>query len=408
MTIPASITFRFHYAAIERVASHYRIPPGKSYSFQVSMSFRQFKPRLAKMPRNFMCRAIVAISLTLFGTFFAIGAPFVAPRDPQCVAFSPDGKLVATGTSGQSDGQFPPRPHPDPRKCGVVQIWDVLSGEQLRRMETYGDLTKVAFSPDGTMLAASRLFTPGEGLPLNEVQVWDVARGRSVHQFDGCHGFAFSPDGKFLAVLSRSRCVLYDPTTREKLRDITPLGGALSVTYSPDGRLLAGIVASPEGCTIRLCGAAGGQLIHESAPLRQPFYTVAFSPDGKSLASGHAGDVILWTAEPLRATARFEAGTTGIQHPFFSPDGHLLAAGSQDSGDVVFWETATGKQYRHYTFQRGSFRPYHPRMPEVLVRPEKDPGRFAFSPAGDAFLAGCYGGIIRLLSTGRDIQRFAD
>ena len=99
--------------------------------------------------------------------------------------------------------EYPPRPHPSVHKCAVIVLWDVASGQKLRRMETYGDFTKIEFSPDGQTLVSSRLFTPGDGTQLNEVCVWSIATGKRLHQFEGCHGFALGPRGETLAVLSR-------------------------------------------------------------------------------------------------------------------------------------------------------------------------------------------------------------
>src|SRR5438445_10873585 len=107
-------------------------------------------------------------------------APFVPARDPQVVAFAPGGTMIATGCSGLSDGSFPPRPHPDVRKCGVVAVWDIASRKRLFRWETFGDFTKLAFSPDGTLLAACRLFAADNGVELDEVRLWDVTSGRVV------------------------------------------------------------------------------------------------------------------------------------------------------------------------------------------------------------------------------------
>src|SRR5262245_63784623 len=103
-----------------------------------------------------------------------LAAPFVPARDPQVVAFAPGGTMVATGCSGLSDGSFPPRPHPDVRKCGVVAVWDVSTRKRLFRWETFGDFTKLAFSPDGRLLAVSRLFATADGIELDEVRLWDV------------------------------------------------------------------------------------------------------------------------------------------------------------------------------------------------------------------------------------------
>src|SRR5215475_12141429 len=129
-------------------------------------------------------------------TVVAVGAtraaPFVPARDPQVVAFAPGGTMVATGCSGLSDGSFPPRPHPDVRKCGIVAAWDVSTRKRLFRWETFGDFTNLVFSPDGSLLAACRLFATDDGISLNEVRIWDVTNGRLVKVLDRCHAFDFS------------------------------------------------------------------------------------------------------------------------------------------------------------------------------------------------------------------------
>src|ERR671912_101216 len=134
-----------------------------------------------------------------------------------------------------TDGGSPPRPHPDVRKCGVVAVWDIESRKRLFRWETFGDLVKLAFSPNGTLLVACRLFATGDGLELNEVRVWDVTSGRVVRILDRCQAFDFSPDGKQLAVLSRSRCAIYDVKDWTKERHVEPLGGAVGVAFAADG-----------------------------------------------------------------------------------------------------------------------------------------------------------------------------
>jgi hypothetical protein len=92
--------------------------------------------------RQFVAGAAGSLAAAACGRLVA--APFVPARDPQCVAFAPGGTLVATGCSGLTDSTFPPRPHPDVRKCGVVAVWDVQTGKRLFRWETFGDLTKLA------------------------------------------------------------------------------------------------------------------------------------------------------------------------------------------------------------------------------------------------------------------------
>jgi Tol biopolymer transport system component len=255
-----------------------------------------------------------------------LGAPFVESRNAQCVAFSPDGKLVATGVSGQSNGQFPPRPHPRPRKSGVVVLWDVASGELVHRVETFGDLTKVRFSPDGSKLAYSRLFETDDGVALNEVRVWDVKTGRTLHTFDRCYGFAFAPDGKTIAVLSRSRCNVFDTTDWTKRGEVKPLGKSVSIVFSPDGKQLAGIGREGEAYFIRLCDVAGGRELRKSTGFKKPFYTIVFSPGGQSIASGHAGgNVLVWNTADV-GRRRSEQGRRGDVEPLDRQRGPPLHA----------------------------------------------------------------------------------
>jgi WD40 repeat protein len=336
-------------------------------------------------------------------------APFVPARDPQCVAFAPGGTTIATACSGLSDETFPPRPHPDVRKCGVVAVWDVNTGKRLFRWETYGDITKLAFSVDGTLLAASRLFKTSDGLTLHEVRLWDVTTGRVAKVLDRCSAFDFSPDGQSLAVLSRSKCVVYELSDWSKERLIKPLGGAVSIAFAADTSALCGIVSVDGQFAIRACDRSSGEIKQQSRPLPEPFYTLAVASDGQTIATGHeGGNVIVWNYPDLDVRARLLTGERGIPHPFYSPDAAILAAGCQDNGDVIFWDARTSQELHRYTFDKGSFRTHYQRDADERVRPEKDPSRFCFSPGGNAFLVGCYGGILRDVGSGQEIKRFGD
>ena len=334
-------------------------------------------------------------------------APFVPERNAQCIAVSADGLLVATAKSGMSNSEFPPRPHPTVRKCGLIQIWDARTGQMLQRLQSFGDFTNLRFSPDGKRLASCRLFTPGGGLELSEVRLWDVATGKSLRQFNRCHAFSFSPDGGEIAVLSRTKCVIYEAESYSKLRRCDPLGKAVAVEYSFDGRHLLGIREQQGRFQVVMCDPQTGALQRASMDFAEPFYTLAMSPDKIAFATGHKGGVVLhWNLESLVPVAQFRTLEKNIQHPFFSPDGQTLAAGSQRTGDVEFWDLTTGRQVYRYTFARGTVRTYHPRDPEDRICPERDPPRFSFMPDGGTFIAGCYGGMIRVVANGQEVKRF--
>ena len=348
----------------------------------------------------------LALTLTLTACAVAHAAPFVPARDAHCVAFSTDGSLVATGISGLSNEEFPPRPHPNPRKCGVVQVWSLESG---KRVETFGDLTQVAFSADNRFVAASRLFRTADKLQLNEVRVWDIESGAPAFIFDRCHAFSFSPHGNAVAVASQLRCVVYDLSSGVKLKQFPGLAGAFSLRYAPQGDRLLGVVASDYGFELRLCDVANPTIQMSSTPLDEPFYTGQFSPAEDLLASGHpGGSVLLWDANSLTPLRRLQTGGQGLQHPFFSPDGSILGTGDQANGDVLFWDLVSGKEIARYTFEKGAFHTYRVRTAEERIAPERDPARFVFSPDGESFLSAPHGGILRQVATGQDTRRFGD
>ena len=131
--------------------------------------------------------------------------------------------------------------------------------------------------------------------------------------------------------------------------------------------------------------------------------------DGSLIATGHdGGNVVLWDAATLDVKTRLQTGVRGLAHPFFSPDAKQIAAGCQDTGDVVIWSIADRQEVGRFTFEKGGLRTYYDRPANSAFRPERDPTRFCFSPAGDSILAGCYGGILRAANGGQELARFGD
>jgi WD40 repeat protein len=181
------------------------------------------------------------------------------------------------------------------------------------------------------------------------------------------------------------------------------------VAFAADGLSVIGIVAAEGKYRLRRVELDKNEAAAESLALAEPYYRVAVAADGSLVATGHdGGNVVVWDAETLEVRSRFQTGVRGLAHPFFSPDAQLLAAGCQDNGDVVVWNLADRQEVARHTFAKGSFRPHYSRPANALFRPERDPARFCFSPDGESFLAGCYGGILRAVSGGQELARFGE
>jgi WD40 repeat protein len=346
------------------------------------------------------------------------------------VAFSPDGQRLAS-VSGETD------------KPGRVKVWDAASGELLFTFPGQAipnPVVRLAFSPDGRRLASGSL--------KNAVKVWDLTTGQEVHTLSGhtehILNVAFSPDGRRLLSAGQDRVVnvwdlgdvgrgvlaprrtlphislspwcmdlspdgsrlaiggpaadgnvrVYDTTTGELL--LTLMGDAridrvISVAFSPDGRRLASVGADR---IVRLWDTTTG---HEVLTLRghsDVVGRVLFSPGGQRLASASAdGTVRVWDASPVDENPDPRIRTLGGQDGefwcvAFSPkDSWLLASASAD-GFIKLWDAQTGQEVR-------------------ALHGHKEPPRcVAFSPDGRRLLSGSMDKTVKLwdVRTGKELR----
>jgi WD40 repeat protein len=220
-----------------------------------------------------------------------------------CVAFSPDGKRLASGSSWASNASRP-----------NVKVWDAETGKEVHTLGGLsGEAFCVAFSPDGKRLAVgTRNFADQReaGGIRGEVRVWDVERVRLTATWrphgQGVNSLAFRPDGKQLALglttfpTEAEACVkVCDAATGRELRGFPEKGPAYRqayrVAFSPDGKRLAATLPAQKG--VKVWDAEAGKLLL-TVP-REGAMCVAFSPDGKRLAVGDGGDkVTVWDVKP--------------------------------------------------------------------------------------------------------------
>lgn len=244
-----------------------------------------------------------------------------------CVAFSPNGKQIASGS-----------------RDNTVRIWDVYSGQPYlhpfvghRRW-----VRSVAFSPDGKHIVS--------GSMDNTVRVWNV-RGGNLHlpPFEGHRGgiwcVVFSPSGKQIASASDDDTIrVWDALNGKQY--LHPFEGhtasVKSVVFSPDGMQIAS--ASDDG-TIRIWDIQSGQLYLPPVEANQGrVWSLAFSPNGKQIVSGgDDGTVRVWDAQDgQRCIVSFKGHGSRVRVVVFSPDGKQIASSSEDR-TIRLWHIESGK-----------------------------------------------------------------
>jgi WD40 repeat protein/class 3 adenylate cyclase len=262
-----------------------------------------------------------------------VSARLTGPTGPvTSVAFSPVGTTLAAGSAD-----------------GTVRLWDAATHRQITTLTgPTGPVTSVAFTPDGTTLAA--------GSADGTVRLWDVASHRQITALTGPTGpvtsVAASPDGKTLAAGSANGTVrVWDVASHRQIPRVTrPTGPVTSVAFGPDSTILATAdadhtvrLSNPTPCECGFFSGSASGLIALSGRTGA-VNSVAFSPDGTTLATGSAdGTVRLWDVASLQQITALTGPTGPVTSVAFSPDGTTLASASADH-TVRLWDMATHRQ----------------------------------------------------------------
>lgn len=343
-------------------------------------------------------------------------------RSVTCVAFRPDGKTLASASAD-----------------GTVKLWDIETLKELGAIrgpvELAGDVRWVLYHPDGKSLFFARHVTANgyaeivhwhlateKALPTfkdemkshaetfaavishdgstlvagttGQIKFWNLGTGRVVKTLEWLHPsgqsglepyhLAYTRDGKTLVTGTTGAIALWDVERGAvRARIGTPGSGLLRpYTLSPDGRRL---LVRNEG-KLRVVDV-------ETAEVRKSFDPAldcpAFSPDGKTLAVGsrrrvktESGDALVYEikfldAETFEEKATIDAGTHTFYHLAYSPDGKTLASQAKDA--IVLWDAATGRKR------------------ETLNIPTTQTGCLVFSPDNRTLVTGVLGDRTKLL-----------
>ncbi|MBD2568630.1 protein kinase domain-containing protein [Anabaena lutea] len=319
------------------------------------------------------------------------------------VVFSPDGKTLATGNDDKN-----------------IKLWDMSIRTQIHTFQGHSDwVYSVAFSPDGQTLAS--------GSADNTIKLWDVTKGKLLQTLTGhsewVYSVAYSPDGQTLASGSGDNTIMIwpiaatinqapvqqpqsqvspppvsklpsqpvtipahqttIPVKNTKLRKLliaailgfigTQIYGYLrydvfpvnpisiiaslpsgiflertlsghsrwvgSVAYSPDGQTLA---SGSRDTTIKLWDVKTGNLLQTLTGHSYTVWSVAYSPNGQTLASGSSDKTIkLWNVNTGKLLQTLTGHSDEVYSVAYSPDGQTLATGSNDN-TIKLWDVKTG------------------------------------------------------------------
>lgn len=286
----------------------------------------------------------------------------VGPLTPvAAVAFSPDGKLLATGTYSR------------------VTVWDVTTVQPIKQLtNVLGAVNDVRFSPDGKLLAVAGGQPSAKGdLRIYQTADWKLLATLTGHD-DVVFSIAFHPDGKRLASASFDKTVrIWDLGTHKTLQTLSGHSDFVySVAFNPDGSWL---VSASKDRSVKLIETDTGKG-RFTFSLDDDVLTVAVSPDGKHVVSSGFQPALGWWDPTTGQRVRNQGGHGVAVHEIcFSKDGKLAASAGADR-TVRLWNGTTGTAQQ--TLPAGSI--------AYAV---------ALSPDAQRVAAGCFDGMVRIWDT---------
>ncbi len=236
-----------------------------------------------------------------------------------CLALSPDGKTLVTGSKDRS-----------------IRVWDVNTAKVVRILQGHThEITSLVFSSDGTQLASSS--------KDQSIRIWNLSSTDEHRNFAGHDGFVwsavYSNDGKlFASGGADKKIVIRDAATGDILRTIPAHSLAVTaLAFNRDGSRLA---SSGGDQLVKLWDVKTGDLIKEFKGHTSAVMAVAFSNDDKQVLSGGADKVArLWDVDKGTTAQVFPDVRSPISSVAIRKDGKQALLGCAD-GTLHIYDTA--------------------------------------------------------------------
>lgn len=238
------------------------------------------------------------------------------------VVFSPNNDIFASGSSDHT-----------------IRLWDADTGQCLQTLRGHSDRVRsIAFSPDGATLVS--------GSDDQTIRLWDVQSGQQLELLQGhsnsVRSISFSPHSDQIVSGSEDRTVrLWNVETGQCHMILQGhLNKVDTVTFSPTETFVA---SGSADCTIRLWDVATGECLQELDEHTDRVRSIRFSPDGNMLVSGGYDRMVrLWDVHTGQNLKILRGHTNWVRSVAFSPDGQNVVSAGDDK-TARLWDIQSGR-----------------------------------------------------------------
>jgi eukaryotic-like serine/threonine-protein kinase len=256
-----------------------------------------------------------------------------------------------------------------------LRIWNVATAQFEKKFRVPGSFVfqAMAVSPDGARIAVAD--------SRGSATILETETGQEIHAFQVAtnigekKSLTYSPDGRLLAGTGQvgTQIDIWDARTYRRSACLTGhTGTVFFVAFSGDGHLLA---SASGDHTVRVWDLTAAKCVAVLTGHTDPVYSVVFHPDGKRLASaGRDRGIWLWDVVTGQDMARLVGHTNYVFSLAFSPDGKSLVSGSGD-GTVRIWDTAPPALRHQARREAQALRPEAERLVARLIAELREPAQ---------------------------------